>query len=548
MAEDLRAHMHAIQENEHNQLQELTSFLALETNFVQSYLDVLHDVKEDWQGGYDRFHGLMLCTQGWVCHFRPKIKRNRSKAISQSQHTLHPSRSNSQRSNGHGAIASSLSSDLSDGEQSTLSKHSRRGSSASKPPSRPTSRLARMRANSSTASAPSGDDEKHGNEKSRRMSVAEWASSAVDSVTGSKGKKNKDKEAFANLDDVAAINDAAEYQTSGSMVKKSSLARRSSSRNKSKENLPVTTPKVPPRILMPPSVQTQKVVRALYDFSGSTDELSFKTGNQIVVLNEVLDDWWMGELDGQKGLFPMSYTEAAGSNPHMAGAQSKRDGTANQPGVSNSVNGHEDYLTSDVEEDHELAATPMVIRSPFYGTFNDTMSVTSSVADEEEDFKMQPMFIPQEEQPFLDVDHRFVIPPTPPPQRQKRSILLSRDPAQQPLINGALDEDPSSQGSTTMPSKKPPPPPPPPRRPMNQISSSGPPIPERKSPVSNSKTSSASSLNVSPPSSIDSHNYGYDRSPFESAVEFEGTIGCRQFRQNPFKARGMCSNCLEFHD
>ena len=55
MTEDLRAHMHAIQENEHNQLEELTSFLLLETNFVQSYLAVLHDVKEGWQGGYAIF-------------------------------------------------------------------------------------------------------------------------------------------------------------------------------------------------------------------------------------------------------------------------------------------------------------------------------------------------------------------------------------------------------------------------------------------------------------------------------------------------------------
>jgi hypothetical protein len=55
MAEDLRAHMHAIQENEHNQLEELTSFLSLETNFAQSYLAVLHDVKESWQGGYAIF-------------------------------------------------------------------------------------------------------------------------------------------------------------------------------------------------------------------------------------------------------------------------------------------------------------------------------------------------------------------------------------------------------------------------------------------------------------------------------------------------------------
>lgn len=44
----MRAHTHAIQENEHNQHQELTAFLDLEMNFIQSYLDVLTDVKADW--------------------------------------------------------------------------------------------------------------------------------------------------------------------------------------------------------------------------------------------------------------------------------------------------------------------------------------------------------------------------------------------------------------------------------------------------------------------------------------------------------------------
>ncbi|KAF8809813.1 BAR-domain-containing protein [Phlegmacium glaucopus] len=535
MAEDLRAHMHAIQENEHNQLQEMTSFLALETNFVQSYLDVLHEVKEDWQGGIG-------------------IKRNgRSKGNSQRLHTPQQlSRTNSVRSNGRGATPSSLSSDLSDAEQSTISKRFRKGSGGSKPPSRPASGLSRMRAKSSASSPPSGEDVKDGNERSRRRSVAGWASSAVDSVTGSKGKKgkDKDKEAFATLDN----GDAAKYQTNGTTggtPKKAALRPRSSSKSKSRESLPSTAPKVTPRILKPPSMQGKKVVRALYDFSGSTEELSFKAGNEIVVLNEVLDDWWMGELDGQKGLFPLSYTEAVSSNLYLPRPQpqSRGDDTHQKPGVSGCVNEYgkqEDYLTSDVDEDGELAAAPMVVGSSFYGPFNDTMSFTSSMADDED---TQPMFISQDEQPFQDADHPFVMPPTPPPQRRRRSILQSGDSAQQPLINGTLDSDPSSYVTTTAtPTKKPPPPRP--RRPVNHSSSSGPPIPERKLPVVILKTSSSgSSLNVTPSTSLGSQNHGYDRSPFESAIELEGgTIGCGQFRQNPFKPKGMCSNCLEFHD
>jgi hypothetical protein len=41
--------MHEIQENEHGQHRELATFLDTEIKFVQSYLDVLKDVKADWQ-------------------------------------------------------------------------------------------------------------------------------------------------------------------------------------------------------------------------------------------------------------------------------------------------------------------------------------------------------------------------------------------------------------------------------------------------------------------------------------------------------------------
>jgi len=44
--------MHAIQENEHAQLHELTTFIDLETNYVQNYLEVLRDVKAEWQEKY----------------------------------------------------------------------------------------------------------------------------------------------------------------------------------------------------------------------------------------------------------------------------------------------------------------------------------------------------------------------------------------------------------------------------------------------------------------------------------------------------------------
>jgi len=54
----------------------------------------------------------------------------------------------------------------------------------------------------------------------------------------------------------------------------------------------------------------QIIVRAVSDYLGSSDELSFRIGDEIVVLGEVIDGWMMGQLDGKKGLFPTVYTES----------------------------------------------------------------------------------------------------------------------------------------------------------------------------------------------------------------------------------------------
>jgi hypothetical protein len=47
-SEDVRVRARAIQENEVQQLQDLTNVLNVEVNFVQQYLEVLQDVKSNW--------------------------------------------------------------------------------------------------------------------------------------------------------------------------------------------------------------------------------------------------------------------------------------------------------------------------------------------------------------------------------------------------------------------------------------------------------------------------------------------------------------------
>jgi len=393
------------------------------------------------------------------------------------------------------------------------------------------------------------------------MSVAGWASSAVESVTGGKSKKNKDKDSFASLEDTT-FNDATDppVEGAGSLRKSGSfraLTRRTS-KDKSKENLPTDSPSLSAKILKPPSLQDKKFVRALYDFSGSSDELSFKAGSNILVVHEVLDDWWMGELDGQRGLFPTSYTEVIASKPPVPNRSSKNGNINHHVAVPIVVRAAEDdsdqdpYLTSDADDEQILPATPMAVnKSPvFYGGFNDSASFTGSMAEDEEERKAQPLLIPQrvdeDRDWFADQPQppQHYIPPTIPLPPSRRSVLRSVDPANQPLINRSVGEMPASTSPTNT---KKVPPPPPPRRTVSHNPSLGPPIPERKTPALG--FSSQPTLHVTPPSSVASQGSGYDRSPFDSAVELEiEAVKCERFRQNPFKPKGMCSNCLEFHD
>ena len=535
------------------------------------------------------------------------------------------------------------------------SRHGRRSSNASnKTLSRPTSRLSRRRANSGAASIGGSLDEKTGGkdkdkDRSRRMSMAEWASNAMGTVTGGKGKRNKDKDAFAALDDAET-----EGTTEESSQAKSSLTFMSIAKFASKSAPTVsrvTEDSTPSNIPIPWSSRKphgKKVARALYDFEGGSDELSFKAGTEIAVSNEVLDDWWMGEVDGQTGLFPASYVEVLGiSSAHSDTSASSSCPSVTKPhGASNSrrasSNGRrsnvptpkhksvalapdkgrdDNYLTSDVEDEdiRDLALFQPVVdaSTPVYGAF-DNHSKTFST-DGSEDLhdtdterwggaQNQDTFSSSHTQSGIaddwvkfdsgsDVDRKKQTPsgaqqqeskqmssqrPATPKQRTL-SLLGSLnspfkipmvDSAQQPLISRSKSDDPSlllPVNTTNVenpirgsPLKKVPPPPPPRR--ASQHPSVAPPIPKKGQHNTQATLSSSSSSNSSPlvsssnllnipGGSSGERDVRNDRSPFDSVVELglstdsEGGEGsCERFRQNPFKPKGICSNCLQIHD
>lgn len=73
--------------------------------------------------------------------------------------------------------------------------------------------------------------------------------------------------------------------------------------------LPAPEPeKLQPQPPAEKTIATVSKVRALYDLiSYEPDELSFRKGDVIMVIESVYQDWWRGSLNGKTGIFPLNY-------------------------------------------------------------------------------------------------------------------------------------------------------------------------------------------------------------------------------------------------
>ena len=173
-----------------------------------------------------------------------------------------------------------------------------------------------------------------------RSSVAGWASSAVSSLSGS-GRVKKDAKkdratakdrdrdvgrGFSSLDDTRDESDGDDVRREDgvgqeglrSIVDSSAMARglgqsppmliphpskptTISSSNSSFNSASVSNSSVPST--------TRRIMSAIVDFSGSSGELTFHAGDEIIVLSEPKGGWCMGEVGGRRGRFPINRAE-----------------------------------------------------------------------------------------------------------------------------------------------------------------------------------------------------------------------------------------------
>ncbi|KIJ64304.1 hypothetical protein HYDPIDRAFT_112290 [Hydnomerulius pinastri MD-312] len=496
-SEDVRSRMQSIQENEIQQLRELTTFLDIQLNFARQYFEVLQDVKSNWCDESTLVKFEHMRTNSRSTHVFSRADDNKFPTIRSKRSTL---------SNHSSLPPSSI-----DSEDDAITRTpSRRKSDAENKPvslSRSTSRASRKRSDSNVTAGTPTETAKPG----KRMSVTGWASSAVSSIAG-RGKKDRDNFAALMNDDEEKVEiDASDFPrppSSRSFSRKSPKVKPS--------DLPGdASPRAAGRILKPPSQQEKRLVRALYDFTGSSDELTFKAGDEITVVNEVLNDWWLGVLkDGRKGLFPTTYTEPVSkTSPSLRSSPFEPE---QRNGFSHSFDndGHHAHHKDDI--DGESIDNYMPMEPPHSATsFGfDVQSMTSTVAEDEEELHLMPTK-PVDEDIF---------------QGPRRGSPL--------LLPPSL----TSRRSSPETSRKAPPPPPP-RRATTTLPP--PLIPDRPPSKSHSQTDSPPApVSLTPASSINS-SHGQDVSPFDSLMDVSSR--CTDFKQHPRERKGMCSNCFRMH-
>ncbi|WRT67809.1 uncharacterized protein IL334_004783 [Kwoniella shivajii] len=278
--EETHQRMIAIQETEERQISDLKDLLEAELDYHSKCHDILNDLKGSWGGSGSR----SVTTRA----------RSNTATSSRSLGRTAVTRSHTSR---HGLPQSS------DDEGAVSANRSRSHSNAS-----------------ST-----------GKSKEKKSILPSFGSFGKKSVLGGssshkkkpsygKDKFNDSRTALHSEEEEEDEDDYGE-DTYGRARSTSQLSASSSLRQDSYNPPPalrraMTSPPTPTARYADPNAN---YVKALYDYPGSQkDELPLRVGLVIRVTTQVSDDWWIGECDGQTGLFPRAYTEEYTPSPQTA--------------------------------------------------------------------------------------------------------------------------------------------------------------------------------------------------------------------------------------
>ncbi|KAH9916575.1 BAR-domain-containing protein [Epithele typhae] len=548
--EDVRVRMRGIQDNEVVQLRELTSFLDLEITYVRSYLDELEKAKASWVD-------------------ETTLKKLGAPKARPPPRVAPVSRAGSIKST-KSARKGEQAEDSSDDEATSKKSHGRSKSEAgSKPPSRAPSRASRKRADSAATAVSEKEDkekdkdkekEKKAEKSSNRLSLAGWGS-----IMG-RGKKDKEKRRTRTRTRRTVCVARERRERNGRVRRHEAQA------PLVVPAIPSSSPKIPTRLLKSSSKESQrsddsgqKRVIALHDFAaGSTDELSFKVGDQIVVVSEVLDGWWMGELGGKRGLFPTTYTEIINSSTTSLSKPplpQRPPSSATRNSALAATEGDDTHPFSD-QRSRPTTSAPngsgaslrgkSKPKKKYYEPSIDSMNSASvrSGSDVDSDDAGSLVRVQRVDDSFSSVYITGL--PTPQSPAAVSPVAASKTSGLAPTpfssASGAAAPPPIPVRRNTE-SKKAPPPPPPRRSTLSMSTSSvatPPAVPSRPATL-RSKSSNGPDptrrLTLGDLSSGDPD--GLTHSPFDSPRE--PGFGCTDFKQNPFKPVGFCNNCFKTH-
>ena len=384
----------------------------------------------------------------------------------------------------------------------------------------------------------------NGKHKKASGSVASWVGDAMSNVMSRNKTRNPDVENFATLEDDEELDKRnSRMRRSRKSSMKSLRSANGRSRSRTRDN----------------QKNTRKVVKAIYDFSGSGEELSFKTGDEIVVINEVLDDWWLGEFEGRKGLFQRNYVVLVKVVDAPAPMKSRNPSTTSIMNLVRSGKPSPEDL-----ESRRTLVEPSESELSMTDDEHDIDSIDDwhpSSSDDRHSFQPPGAIIPApSEEQTLVVAHAKEPTVRAEEFNQKLSLTLEklhsqRDPPRS--YSPRLDGQPSPSPNKRMP------PPPPPRRSTANASPIPPPLPYRSVPnraqSSNVPLHNHLGLPALPPRA-----HSDTSSPFESQSElsFETVAktrvagprgiscafcGCDDFVEDPFRGRGLCANCTHEH-